>query len=41
MTFGIGLGKLGDSIYPYPSYSESFGHMANYGFKPKYQKPQK
>jgi len=30
MTLKIGLGKIGDVIFPYPTFSESFGHMANY-----------
>ena len=38
MTHGLGLEALGNQIYPYPSFSESFGHMSNYGFKPKYKK---
>ena len=37
MRHGLGLAKLGDSIYPYPSFSESFGHFANYQYKPKYK----
>jgi len=38
MVQDIGLGKLGDTIYPYPTYAESFGHMANYGYRPKLMK---
>lgn len=30
MVHNLGLGKLGDSIYPYPTYSESIGHLANF-----------
>jgi hypothetical protein len=37
MTHNMGLQKLGQSIYPYPSFAESFGHMANYGYMPKYR----
>jgi len=28
---------LGKSVYPYPSFAESFGHMSNYGYMPKYK----
>lgn len=37
MTLKLGLAKLGDSIYPYPTYSESFGHIANFQYRPKYK----
>ena len=37
MTLNIGLQKMGKSIYPYPSFAESFGHMSNYGYMPKYK----
>jgi len=38
MVHNLGLSKFGDCVFPYPSFSESFGHMANYGYKPKYMK---
>ncbi len=37
MVNGLGLSKLGDSVYPYPTFAESFGHLANFQFKPKYK----
>lgn len=37
MTHKLGLQKLGQMIYPYPTFSESFGHMSNYGYMPKYK----
>lgn len=37
MVHGLGMGKLGDSIYPYPTFSESFGHMSNFQYRPKYK----
>jgi pyruvate/2-oxoglutarate dehydrogenase complex dihydrolipoamide dehydrogenase (E3) component len=39
MVHKLGLGKLGDCVYPYPGYAETFMHMANYGYRPKYDKP--
>ena len=36
MVNGIGLKKWGGQVFPYPTYSESFGHMSNYQYKPKY-----
>jgi hypothetical protein len=37
MVHKLGVGKLGDCVYPYPTFAESFGHMGNYGYKPKYK----
>lgn len=37
MVNGLGLAKLGDSVYPYPTFAESFGHLANFQFKPRYK----
>lgn len=37
MVNGIGLGKLGDSVYPYPTFAESFGHLSNFQYRPKYK----
>lgn len=30
MVNGLGMNQLGMSIYPYPTFSESFGHLSNF-----------
>jgi len=37
MVNGLGLAKLGDSVYPYPTYAEAFGHLSNFQYRPKYK----
>lgn len=37
ITLKIGMQDLGKCIYPYPSFAESFGHMSNYQYMPKYK----